>query len=234
MFNIPKNENRGPLEKLFERQGVAQLSTLRRALGVRSRTTVFLALKAVGYYSSYTHAGRYYTLAHIPRFDDHGLWFHGEVRFSKHGTLRATVVVLVCQSPDGHTHEELQDLLGLRIHDTLRSLVNDNLVGRERVASVYLYTDMAPERAAAQLMQRRLRSAPSPAAAQVSLRSLDLKLVVDILVAVIHGPRDGAAKIAARLRRGGLCVSDEQVKAVFAQYGIEKKTARSHSKRSRP
>jgi hypothetical protein len=214
------------LEKLFERHRVAQLSTLRKALGVRSRTTVFHSLKAVGYYSSYTHAGRYYTLAHIPRFDGHGLWSQGEIRFSKHGTLRATVVVLVCRSPDGHTHEELQELLGIRVHDTLRSLVDDDLLGRQRVEAVYVYTDATPKRAAQQLEQRRSRIAHRPAAAQVAPRPLDLELVVDILVAVIHGPTDSAAKIAAGLRRGGISVSDEQVEAVFAQYGIGKKTAR--------
>ena len=29
----------------------------------------------IGYRTNYTHVGRYYTLADIPVFDDHGLWF---------------------------------------------------------------------------------------------------------------------------------------------------------------
>jgi len=196
MFNTPKNEARSLLEGLFERQQIAQLSDLRSALGVRSRTTVFFALKAAGYYTSYTHTGRYYTLAHIPRFDARGLWSHGEVRFSKHGTLRATVIVLVRLAPDGRTHEELQGFLGVRVHDTLRSLVNGGLLGRERVETVYVYTDAAPERSAAQLEERRRVSASKPGAAQRPRSPLDLE-------------------------------------AVFAQYGLGKKTARSRSKRSR-
>jgi len=235
MFTTSKDTHRRALDKLFERKGVAQLSELRRALGVRSRTTVFFALKAAGYCTSYSHAGRYYTLAHIPCFDAHGLWSRGEVRFSKHGTLRATVVVQVRQAPGGHTHEELHVVLGLRVHDTLRSLVEDGHLGRERVEAVYIYTDTDPERAASQLEQRRRTNAPTPVsgATQTPPPPLDLSGVVDILVAVIHSPKDDAATVAARLRLGGLAVTDEQVEAVFAQYGLGKKTARYRSKRSR-
>jgi hypothetical protein len=57
--------------------------------------------------------------------------------------------------------------------------------------------------------------------------------VIDVLVAVIQAPKDDAHAIAARLRATGLAVSDEQVEVVFAQYGLEKKTARSRSTRSR-
>jgi len=235
MFNTPKDAHHRALVRLFERKGVAQLSELRKALGVSSRTTVFFTLKAAGYCTSYSHAGRYYTLSHIPCFDTHGLWCHGEVRFSKHGTLRSTVVAQVREAPAGHTHEELHVILGLRVHDTLRNLVEDGHLGRERVKAVYVYIDTDPERAASQLEQRRRTSAPTglPGATQTPPAPLDLSRVVDVLVALIHSPKDDAATIAARLRLGGLAVTDEQVEAVFAQYGLGKKTAHSRSKRSR-
>jgi len=234
MFKSARDTHVHALEQFFKCSLIAQLPELRRALKVRSRTTVFFALKAVGYFTSYTHAGRYYTLAHIPRFDAHGLWAHGEVRFSKHGTLRATVVVLVRGAPSGHTHEELHLMLGLRVHDTLRSLVEDGLLGRERVEAVYVYTETHPERAAAQLEQRRRTMAPGVApVATPSPPSAHLARVVEILLAVIHSPKDDAATIAARLRLEGIGVPDEQVQAVFAQYGLGKKTARSRSTRSR-
>lgn len=222
------------LERLFERRRVARLAELRKALGVRSRTTVFFALKRAGYLTSYSHAGQYYTLRHIPTFDVHGLWFLGEIRFSKHGTLRATVVVLVCEAPAGRTHEELEVILGLRVHDTLRSLVEAHALGREPVQSVYVYLDPDPERAAAQLeARRRTRSGPTPEAAPRAWPALEASRVIEVLVAVIHAPRDDARTIAARLRAGGLGVRDEQVAAVFAQYALEKKTAHSRSPRSR-
>lgn len=230
----PLETHRSSLEKLFDRKPIAQITELRRALCVRSRTTVFFALKAAGYMTSYSHAGRYYTLSHVPKFDVHGLWAIGGVRFSKHGTLRATIVVLVCEAPAGCTHEELAKLLGLRVHDTLRSLVEAHALGREQVQAVYVYLDPDPDRAEAQLAKRRRKTAaPVPEPVQGAPPPLDPTRVIDVLVAVIHAPREEARAIAARLRAAGLAVSGEQVAAVFAQYGLEKKTARSRSARSR-
>jgi len=56
---------------------------------------VFRKLKQLGYHASYTHRGRFYTLAEIARFDDRGLWSHETVWFSRHGTLVATVEAFV-------------------------------------------------------------------------------------------------------------------------------------------
>lgn len=225
------------LERLFREKPVADLEALRRVLATTSRTTVFRALRRLGYLTSYSHAGRYYTLRTIPTFDTRGLWFYGEVRFSSHGTLRATIVVLIKRAPAGHTHEELEVILGLRVHDTLRSLVEVKEIARERIDAVYVYIDADPEHAAAQLARRRgaARVEPPPVAPAPSPPPppLELARVVDILLAVIHAPNDDARTIAARLRANGLAIQDEQVQAVFTQYRIEKKTARSRSRRSR-
>ena len=47
------------LNQLFRRKRAALLDDLRAALGTASRTTIFRILKAVGYFTSYSHAGRY-------------------------------------------------------------------------------------------------------------------------------------------------------------------------------
>ena len=53
----------------------------------------------MGYLSSYSHAGTYYTLSAIPSIDADGLWAHSGVLFSKHGNLRYTIVHLVNKTP---------------------------------------------------------------------------------------------------------------------------------------
>src|SRR5437870_1792949 len=110
------------LHKLFRTRPVALLSDLRKALQTPSRTTVFRVLSSVGYLASYCHAGRYeyYTLKRIPQFDPRGLWHYRQIGFSSQRTLRATLVHLVETSPAGQTHEELQDVLLLRVHNTDR------------------------------------------------------------------------------------------------------------------
>jgi len=231
MTDVPHNPQAEVLVRFFRRKPIATLPQLARALGSSTRT-VLRALKRVGYLTSYSHAGRYYTLAGLPKFDVAGLWFQGEIRFSKHRTLRATVVVLVKQSPAGQTHEELEALLQLRLHDTLRSLVADKAIARERATGVYVYLHPDAEVASAQLTRRRAMaepSAPPPSPAA----PLDLARIVDVLVAVIHTPKDDAQAIAKGLRGRGVALTAEQVESVFAAYGLEKKTARSRSRRSR-
>src|SRR2546428_349250 len=91
------------LEKLYRTKRVALLDDLREALHTESRTTIFRVLSAVGYRTSYSHAGRYYTLKRIPKFDSHGIWLHRGIGFSLYGTLRATVIHLVEISPGWNT-----------------------------------------------------------------------------------------------------------------------------------
>lgn len=214
------------LDQLFRRKRAALLNDLRAALGTTSRTTIFRILKAVGYFTSYSHAGRYYTLRRIPKFDRWGLWAWRDVGFSSHGTLRATSVFLIEQSAAGQTHAELEPRLGLRVYDTLRSLVEAGAVTRERFEDVYLYLSADRKKAAAQIAARRELQVPAPAL------PLDPLLVIDILVQVIHHPGEDAAGIAGRLRAAGRAVTAEQVDQVFLAYGVKKTAARSRSRRS--
>jgi len=221
------------LERFFRRTPIATLAQLARSLDCSTRT-VLRVLKRAGYLTSYSHAGRYYTLSRLPTFDATGLWFHGEIRFSRHRTLRATAVLLVKQSAAGHTHEELEALLRLRVHDTLRTLVAEKALGRERVTGVvYVYLHPDGEVASAQLSRRRELAAPSAPMPPSPAAPLDLARVIDVLLAVIHAPKDDARAIAERLRARGLPLTAEQVDGVFTAYGLEKKTARSPSRRSR-
>jgi hypothetical protein len=219
------------VEALLSRKLAVELDGLRRALGTTSRTTVFRVLTLAGYLTSYSHAGKYYTLRRIPKFDANGLWFHGEVRFSVHGTLRATIVVLVRKSAAGYTHDELALILGLRVHDTLLSLVKAQLLAREQLEAVFVYFDADPEHQRAQREQRQRVTAPVLAARPPP--PLDLFRVVEVLVALLRAPSDEPPAIGARLRAGGTDVSDEQVEAVIQHYALQKKTAPSRSPRSR-
>jgi len=218
------------LEKLFQGKHVVLLDELRDALQTHSRTTIFRVLSGVGYYTSYSHAGRFYTLKDIPKFNDLGIWFWRDVGFSAHGTLRATAVSLVEQAPAGQTHEELQGQLRLRLYDTLRDLVEAKALTRQLWEDVYVYLNADAEAAAAQWAKRqtlvRYPVEPKP------VLPLDPARVIDILVDVIHHPKDDAQATARRLNARGLAVTSEQVEAIFANYGV-KKTARPRLRRSR-
>jgi len=51
------------LRALLRRNQMATLADLKHALGTSVDVTVFRKLKPLGYLSSYSHRGRYYTLA---------------------------------------------------------------------------------------------------------------------------------------------------------------------------
>jgi hypothetical protein len=224
----------GPLEVLrmrFQRHPVAELSELSRTLRCSGRT-VFRALNQIGYHSSFSHHGRYYTLVDIPRFDARGLWFYEDVGFSADGTLRATVERLVKQAAAGHTHEELQATLRLRVHDTLLDLVEDHRIARERVDAVYVYLDVRP-RAAKHQRAKQQEQLDQAHAAEAPPPPLDSARVIDVLLAVIRKPRASAVQVVAALRQRGLAITETEVKEVFGRYELEKKTARSRLRRSR-
>src|SRR3984893_17815816 len=117
------------LRTYLHRQMIADLPALKHALGSSSDLTVFRRLKALGYLSSYTHRGRFYTLRTIARFDEHGLWSHEAVWFSRHGTLMATLEAWVPQAPQGWFAEDLADQLHVHVHDPLHELVSPGRVG---------------------------------------------------------------------------------------------------------
>lgn len=219
------------LERLFAKRPVADLTQLGRALGTRSRMSVFRRLRVLGYLSSYTHAGRYYTLVSVPEFDANGLWRWEQVGFSRDGTLKATVQRVVETSDAGHTQRELQLLLGVRVHNQLLELVEDRRLRRESVKDEEEYVYVAPERgrAAAQLEQRR---ALAGVGATVPPRPA---LEVEVLLEVVHGarlPEPDAAKLAERLAARGTRASVAEVAAVLEHHGL-KKTPTSRSRRSK-
>mgnify|MGYP001571242516 CR=1 FL=1 len=216
------------LRERFQRHPVADLPELCRAVSASGRT-VFRVLGRIGYHSSYNHAGRYYTIEGIPRFDEDGLWFHEDIGFSTRGTLRATVEALVQKAAAGCTHEELSRLLRLRVHDPLRSLVQAGRLGRERIDALYVYVS-ASASTRAQLQQRR--GLEATAATPAPSPPLDAARVIDVLLAVIHAPGALAGDVGAELRQRGLAVSDAQVEELFGRYDLGKKTARSRLRRS--
>ena len=207
------------LEHVFDDRPIARLEELRRALDVSGRT-VFRLLGTVGYFSSYSHAGQYYTLARTPAFDADGLWAHAGVRFSRHRTLRQTVVHLVNTAPTGQTHAELQDRLGLRVYDTLTDLVAVRAIGRAERARRYLYVSTEPGTADGQLAARqRLLSARPPRSGLCP----DPAVVIEVLLAVIQSPTPEVAAVAAWLRAQGTSITQDQVEAVWALHDLGKK-----------
>ena len=217
------------LKRLFSRFFVVEMNTLFLTLKTQSRMSIFRRLKEIGYYSSYTHAGRYYTIADIPQFDDHGLWFYEGIGFSKLSTLKATIVGLVNVAPAGFTHIELNNLLRLRVHNTLLVLVREYFIARKRIGSTYLYLNIAQEQADKQILRRQEQLSKVPK----EVTEPPMTTIIEVLIETIHAGKAyiDPSIIADRLSARAVFITAKQVEHVFTRYGVncEKKTTESPS-----
>lgn len=217
--------------ELFRKKPVMDMPAIERALGERSRRSLFRDLDALDYLSSYTHTGRYYTLVSLPSFDGDGLWRYQGIGFSRDGTLKATVRRLAESAEAGRTQRELQLRLETRVHNPLLALVEGKQLRREPIEGEYVYLAAAQAQAKKQLEHRRSLVVAGLTATMPVAPTLE----VEVLLEVIHGarmPLPDAATVAARLVARGIRATEADVGAVLERHRL-KKTAPSRSRHSR-
>lgn len=202
------------LRALFEQQPCWMIEPLARQLSC-SVPSVRRMLAAAGYYSSFTHNGRWYTLDWIPEFDRDGLWFCGDIGFSRQGSLTATLAHLARRSPAGMTADELGMKLHCRCHAILTRLHRLGTLVRRKVGRSYVYlaADAAVRRRQQRaLAERTLTAGPLPA-----------EIAVLILVEFISSPGASAEELARSLARNRhVSVSPIQIDRLFEQHGVKK------------
>ena len=121
--------DRDPVEALLRKQKIATLQELKKSLATSSTMTVFRKLKSLGYQTSYSHRGQYYTLVKIPQFDRQGLWSYRDVWFSRDGNLLHTAQRFVEEAEAGVTASELQALLSVGSQRTAIAVVSPKACG---------------------------------------------------------------------------------------------------------
>lgn len=172
-------------------------------------------LSEAGYYSSFTHNGGWYTLRSIPLFGRDGLWFHGDVGFSRAGNLTKTLIYLVTRSPAGFTAEQLGSSLRCRCHSILVNLWRKGRLGRKKAGRSYVY--LSVDEAVADQQLRALASQTVPSA------RLPAEIAVLVLAEFIRNPESSfnqLAEVIARTRR--IVVAVRQIEELFSQHGLKK------------
>ena len=219
---MPKISTQKKLESFIKRRRVVEMKDLFGLIGSTSRMTAFRHLREVAYLCSYSHAGRYYTHEDIPRFDVDGLWFHGDIGFSQNGSLKNTVTFLVSRSGVGRFHAELEGQLRVRVHNVLLDLVKSGQIGRIKLEGQYLYLSTDKIQRDKQIRQRDKRSAQLRAVTRVSSEPMVIEVLAEVIRLSERAPR--ADQVASSFAARGLTITEEDVAAVFDQYGVGKKT----------
>lgn len=147
----------GGLVQLFRSCKIATMPELKEALGTQVDVTVFRKLKELGYRTSYSHRGGYYTLNEIALFNDLGLWSFRSAWFSRYGTLVKTCEAFVSGSEAGYFAEELDNVLHVETKAALLNLFRGGRVGRKEVSGRYLYCSVDSEVREHQVTVRRLQ-----------------------------------------------------------------------------
>jgi hypothetical protein len=150
----PTMEKDKAVREYLQEEKIARLEELKTILKTDARMTVFRSLRRLGYLSSYSHRGQFYTLFEIPDFDKLGLWSYGSVWFSMFGNLLATASALVDKSEAGYTAAELENLLQVEANHALLQLKRQGKVSRQRIGRSHVY--MSAERGT-QRQQRLVR-----------------------------------------------------------------------------
>ena len=145
------------LKAFWHRQKIATLEELKRALRTPSTMTVFRQLKTLGYRTSYSHRGKYYTRADHPRFDEQGLWFDRAAGFSRDGNLLATTRRFVEEAEAGLTAGELQATLRVEVKEPLLEVYRRAQIDRQKRGGGYVYFSREPDRGRQQRLERQAR-----------------------------------------------------------------------------
>lgn len=175
-------------------------------------------LAEVGYYSSFTHNGAWYTLRLTPQFGRDGLWlYQNDIGFSRAGSLTNTLIDLITRSAAGMTAEQLGEKLRCRCHSILAQLCRRESVQRQKLGRSYVYMAIDPPIAAVQcqvMTAQRLPPAKLPA-----------EIAILVLVEFIRNPALSSKELADTLSRSKrVTVNAVQIEGLFEQHGLKKTT----------
>ena len=208
------------LRNLFASETVVDFPQIRAALGDASAMTAFRYLRQLPYRRSYNHNGRYYCLYEPSRHDRFGLWSVGDIHFSVDGSLGNTVRRLVSETPAGATHRELQERLGVRVHNTLLTLLRRGEIERARRVQLYVYLHHDADVRREQL-QRRQAMIDAREAEQEAEKPLGDETVIAVLLTLLRHPEAKVAEVVRYVRGHSPPISLKQVEAVFARYDLD-------------
>ncbi|MBW8003764.1 MAG: hypothetical protein FVQ80_17485 [Planctomycetes bacterium] len=181
-----------------------------------SIATVRRRLKEWGALSSYNKSGKYYTLPLIAEFNKQGLWKHEGVFFSKHGTLKNTVIHLVQISKRGLSNSELEEILGVNTNSYLPQYKQLAGVRREKHNKEVVYFSADEE-----LYRRQKQNRFPPVPTVLKLPPDAISIIV--LVELIKHPGSTPAELSDMLQREGYKIGADMIDNLLEHHGLKKK-----------
>jgi len=211
------NSKTTAVNKLFNKEKCLTIRAIGRELECSDRSAQRL-LRKLGYYSSFTHNGKWYTLKHIPEFDGDGLWFYQEIGFSKCRNLTSTILHLVENSVKGLTASDLSSRLSPSCPPVLNKIYKASKLNRVKTKCGFVYISMHSA-----TQERQLNNLDKTAV----LPDLSDSDKVVILAEYIRNPNRTSRNLALQVKKKNrINCNTEMIKNLFVQLGLEKKFCR--------
>ncbi|MCP4608385.1 MAG: hypothetical protein GY845_06710 [Planctomycetes bacterium] len=184
-----------------------------------SSRTAHRRMKAWNVHTSINQNGRYYALPDIPKFDSNGLWKYRNILFSKHGTLKQTIIQVIQQSHHGLSSHEITDQIGLPPNQSLLSHLRESSdLRREKHHGRYIY--FAGDSKIYAEQKRQWNVLEEEARAQLS----DEEAVLVLAYYIKHSdlsPED----LASRISRKGQRIKAVGIRQLLESHDLLKKTS---------
>ena len=204
------------LNELFSQQCCWTIEQLTSSLDY-SAISIRRFLKHLGYFSSFTHNSKWYTLSSIPEFDKNGLWLYNQIGFSRHGNLKQNIVHFINKSSQGFSAKQLADILSVRCHAVLNHLHNSGAIDRFKSKSGLVYISSTERRKKQQLM--RLQSQ------QVTVttpQELNPQTAVYVLVEYIKNPQACFDELAKAVAKRQVIATPNAIARFFDKHDLKK------------
>lgn len=197
------------IEDLFNVHKVLTISELAQHLTC-SEITARRRLHHVGYFSSYNHNSRYYTIKALTKFDHHGIWCHNNICFSKLGTLKRTITHLIDNSPSGMTVSQISNILRIKCYAPLNLFYKNGYFNRIKHEKQFIYLSKQEN-----IYQQQL---------DYYKHADDLKpqTAIQLLVAYINNPNATCQQLSQTLLQKHFQVTAEAIHSFFEKHGVKK------------
>lgn len=125
------------IERIIRKYKIQSFVTILSKMDCSS-ITLRRDIKAIGGTTSYTHRGKYITLADIPVFNENGIWFYKKVGFTKFKNS-LDLIVSIINTKEGITKENIEEILTIKISKQIQILLKQNRLHRVKLGAKYFY-----------------------------------------------------------------------------------------------
>jgi len=211
-----RNHPLGQIETLFDQQKCWTIKQLQFEL-CYAVVSVRGFLKRLGYYSSFTHNSKWYTLQSIPDFNKNGLWFYEDIGFSRHGNLKESILYFVHQSRQGLSAKQVTEMLKTPCHAVLTQMYQNGRIDRFKPRGEFIYLSCDPDKNKRQLAQLQPAVVEDTRAHKLTAIS-----AVYVLVEYIKNPQASYEMLSKAAAKHQVIAPPEAIARFFAEHDLKK------------